>query len=393
MHHYLSIRRFPPCLHLSAADNTAGDPKFRYWKEDEIGRGGYGVVYRAINLDNGEVVAAKTISKTDAGFTPKLASMLQDEIQNMAIFDHVGTSLELPLLMLTERQPHIVNMIFSQGWGEEDPYVEIFMGLKHGSLHDLIVAGKVTMDLLSQCGHEMLQALDHVAYQGIIHRDVKPPNILYTRNGHGNGKKYVFQLTDFGVSKFVEYAGSRQGTTKFMAPEVVLELERRQSPKADVWSLFVSLVFALGIDNYRAATRTSLAARLDAVRAAAKHPSLVPCNEMAMEIPEHRASAAQMLFKCFGGRGLTTPLDQIPPLEPYNDTHRIKLPDLPQAIVPRTTRAQRLLRVPHIQKYNPRHRNSLQGNYRVTKMGATPPKSKRSAKRKATDPASNDENE
>src|SRR4051812_20730164 len=73
-------------------------------------------------------------------------------------------------------QPHIVDYITSQGWDGQE--VEIFMGLKGGTLESIIESGDgLPMSIADSLFPQMLQALDCLAYNGIVHRDVKPENI------------------------------------------------------------------------------------------------------------------------------------------------------------------------------------------------------------------------
>ena len=89
-----------------------------------------------------------------------------------------------------------MDYISSQGW--DGPKVEIFMGPKEGTLESL-VNSKCSIPitkLADTAFHHMLQAIDCLAAKGIIHRDVKPENILYV----SRQDQYHFQLGDFGLS-------------------------------------------------------------------------------------------------------------------------------------------------------------------------------------------------
>lgn len=187
------------------------------------------------------------------------------------------------------------------------------MGLKDGTLRSLILAGThppPVEGLAWTVFHHMLQALDYLTTKGIIHRDVKPDNILYVlKDGH-----YQFQLGDLGLSNEARMAVTRAGTPIFMAPE--LTLGTRQTNKLDVWSLFVTLLWTLNAHGFRAAAQKftgEVEAQDEAVRLA-EMPDLAEIADMGRRDPEKRASAAQMLVKCFKGEGLVTPKNLVPPL-------------------------------------------------------------------------------
>jgi serine/threonine protein kinase len=156
----------------------------------------------------------------------------------------------------------------------------------------------------------MLQALDFLSAHGIIHRDLKPDNILYMSGQNG----YHFQLGDFGLSNFQALAETHAGSPVFMAPEV--HYGGKQSPKADVWSLFVTILWTLDAGGFRRLGGTF--ATYDQVKKTvlsfAKIPELSKVRVMARVDPSLRASAAQMLVRCIDGEGLTTPRSQIPPI-------------------------------------------------------------------------------
>ena len=104
--------------------------------------------------------------------------------------------------------------------------MEIFTCLKQGSVHNLIKEGKFeNYSLLSDFFGQLPSVLSHLNSANVIHRDVKPANILYTflPNGHCE-----FQLADFGLSNTIYDAWSLVGMEQFIAPELLLPWSNKQ---------------------------------------------------------------------------------------------------------------------------------------------------------------------
>ncbi|RMD39621.1 hypothetical protein DV735_g5509, partial [Chaetothyriales sp. CBS 134920] len=101
----------------------------------------------------------------------------------------------------------------------------------------------------------------------------------------------------------------------YMAPEMFQK--GAQTPKLDVWSLFITMLWTLDTEGFR--QKLGRFQSDDDVQEAVLHAAS-NCNtvskiqEMSVINPKERASAAQMLVKCYNGLGLSTPQNQIPPL-------------------------------------------------------------------------------
>jgi serine/threonine protein kinase len=188
------------------------------------------------------------------------------------------------------------------------------MGLKEGTLESLVDSGADASAIANTVFPQMLQALDCIAWEGIIHRDLKPENILYISHPGG---QYQFQLGDFGLCNRVVDATTFAGSRLYMAPEMFGK--EAQTCKLDVWSLFVTMLWVLDIEGFRQTEKAdefkSIGEAQEAVlHAAANVDTILRIREMAVVNPEGRASAAQMLIKCFNGEGLSTPRNQVPAL-------------------------------------------------------------------------------
>ncbi|SPQ25035.1 d2f34b66-dd8f-46a7-872a-657f64aa3809 [Thermothielavioides terrestris] len=259
-----------------------------------IGEGGFGKVYKTIDQASGNPFAVKEVDlRGQAGMDPEVArSALHREIKMMETVSH----------------DHIIECLGTKDFHTDKPL--IFMPLRQGNLHSLVGGGKASQPLCTQVLDQMLRALDYLAFRNYCHRDVKPLNILYQVLGPD---KYLFQLADFGFAKDFRDAKTFCGTSLYLAPE--LYNGQSQTPKMDVWSLFVTMAEILPNCDFPPKSVTSPS---DIIRAA-QEAAAGGCPELqptARVNPMLRASAAQMLVALFHGKGLTTPRNQIPPIEP-----------------------------------------------------------------------------
>jgi len=122
------------------------------------------------------------------------------------------------------------------------------MPLMNGNLKTLIVDAGVPdeFELSNVVLRQMLLALECIAAHDIIHRDVKPENILWEYDEAGN---YRFCLGDFGLSNDPALARTAAGTEPFMAPEVFHR--HPQTSKVDIWSLFATIVWTRTVEFRR----------------------------------------------------------------------------------------------------------------------------------------------
>lgn len=188
------------------------------------------------------------------------------------------------------------------------------MPLRHGNLTSLakdLSKSCIIESLCKQVLEQILKALDYLAFNQLCHRDVKPDNILYIDRGEWT---YHFQLADFGFANHHRLATTMCGTAYFQAPELYPQYGNfPQSPKMDVWSLFASIIAVIPGFNFPPPNAKDYDDVLQAVRATV--PKLSALRAMARENPMYQATAAQILVDRFGGQGLTTPREKVPPIE------------------------------------------------------------------------------
>lgn len=198
-----------------------------YRIEGVVGRGGMGVVYRASESRPVRTVALKVVAPElagDAGFRERFLHEAQ-----------IASSIE---------HPHVVPVLRV---GEEEGRLFIAMRLIRGQdLAAMIrAAGRLEPLVAARLIDQVADALDVAHGQGVVHRDVKPANVLVERHRRG---EHAY-LTDFGLTKsFGSSAGMTStgavvGSTDYMAPEQWKGL--RVDARTDVYSLGCVLFEAL----------------------------------------------------------------------------------------------------------------------------------------------------
>ena len=248
------------------------------------------------------------------------------------------TTASDPLFVLTLLQPHIVRFIFANI--DIDNSVQLFIELKSGSLETLLpVSDPPSMQKIRKTVlRQMLEALDFLASKAILHRDVKPANILYDLLSDSQSDTgYWFQLADFGLCNQSFEARSQVGTQYYMAPEIY-HADGYQTPKIDVWSLFITTMWTLDVDGFRRNPKSYRDVRdfWGVVERTAAN-ELKEIRHMARLSHVERASAVQMLVEHCGGNGLSSSRSSIPALigdEYVNTTyglptHRPFIPSAP----------------------------------------------------------------
>ncbi len=175
----------------------------RYEIVGELGRGAMGVVYKARDPQIDRLVAVKTVSLW--GQQPEeekeFRLRFMNEAQAAGRLHHSG----------------IVG-VFDVGEDPEnlDPYI-VLEYVQGESLHRMLERkNKLPLETALQIAVEIADALDYAHAQGVIHRDVKPANVLITQDGHA-------KIADFGIAKLnlahFTIPGRVLGTPAYMAPE------------------------------------------------------------------------------------------------------------------------------------------------------------------------------
>ena len=252
-------------MSVLSTGSTLGDFKV----EDEVGRGGMGVVYRAVQISLGRPVALKVI-----------AGSLSDNVAFRDRFvreSRMAASLDHP------------NVIPVFAAGETDGVLYIAMRYVDGTDLRSLVAAEGRLDPLRAAGviAQVASALDAAHERGLVHRDVKPANILVAARGGG---EHVY-LTDFGLTKRsasesgLTSAGEWVGTLDYVAPEQLRG--DHVDGRADV--------YALGAVLYETLTGQVPFPRDDDVAKLWAHISDSPpvATDLAPDVPRRLAGVAR----------------------------------------------------------------------------------------------------
>ncbi len=254
---------------MRAGERVAG----RFEIEAEIGAGGMGAVFRARDRASGQLVAVKVLRTAGEGERR-----------------FVREALALAEL----RHPGIVRYIDHGETAEGESYL-VMEWLAGASLEEHLLAGPLAIEECISVVSQVSQALAVAHRRGIVHRDIKPGNLVIDLQG-------VAKIVDFGVVRLrdhdplVTQAGVMMGTPAYMAPEQARG-ERDLDVRADV--------FALGVVLYECLTGVSpfSAEHLMAVLAKVLLEEVRRVEELRPEVPPALAELVHsMLCKDAAGR-------------------------------------------------------------------------------------------
>lgn len=206
-----------------------------------LGKGGCGIVYKAVNVHTGALVAIKKIGKDpeDKPVTDQL-----NEVKILSNLHHVSphTTMEVPRLLNTK--PSIIQYYEAFEDGDE---ICIVMELAVNDLTKHLNSRRqdgrrlsLLLQIVQSVGHQALSAIKYLHEAGITHRDLKDENILVT-NWSQSTDLPTIKIADFGLATLKTKLTSICGTPSWYAPEL-LKAMNSDSPleynnSVDIWTM------------------------------------------------------------------------------------------------------------------------------------------------------------
>ncbi|MFI9775863.1 serine/threonine-protein kinase [Streptomyces sp. NPDC051956] len=252
----------------------------RYRLLSKLGHGGMGTVWRAKD---------ETVDREVAVKEPRVPDHLPER-ERTTVFERMRREARAAARL---DHPAVVNV---HDVAVEDGQPWIVMEFVQGrTLGDALQEGTLSAREAARIGLEVLGALEAAHAAGVLHRDVKPDNVMLGRHDR-------VVLTDFGIAQIegetnLTDTGGFVGSPEFIAPERVLG--QRPGPASDLWSLGVVLYAATeGVSPFRRnntpATLQSVINATPAAPAAAQGPLAEAINGLLAKDPARRPNAARV---------------------------------------------------------------------------------------------------
>ncbi|KAG8718522.1 Suppressor of Sensor Kinase (SLN1) [Ceratobasidium sp. 395] len=234
----LSVER-PEDRSLANLAASSSNVSMRWQQGRFIGAGAFGSVYCAVNLDSGTLMAVKEVRFKDPSSISQLYKQVRDELSVMELLHH----------------PNVVEY-----YGIEVHRDKVYIFEEYcsgGSLADSLSSGRIEDETVTQVyTMQLLEGLEYLHKMGVVHRDIKPDNLLLDHTG-------MIKFADFGAAKVLArnhrsiQHGSRSrtstwnrpsatrqdkqnsltGTPMYMAPEIINNESVGRHGAMDIWSI------------------------------------------------------------------------------------------------------------------------------------------------------------
>jgi anti-anti-sigma factor len=236
---------------------------------EALGRGGMGVVYKALDQRLQRPVALKVLPSRFASGVGNFAQLSRFRVEALAV--------------AKLQNPHIVQ-IYDVGELDGQPYVALEY-VEGGSLAEKLRTERLSPRGAAEMVAKLARAVHHAHEQGVLHRDLKPSNILLTQDGEP-------KIADFGLAKIL---GSQKedvastgygvvlGTPAYMSPEQAAGKVKELGPAADVYGLGAILYALLtGLPPFQGETVMETLAQLATGQVVPPHTiNLVVSDELS----------------------------------------------------------------------------------------------------------------
>ena len=273
----------------------ANNPQYEILRE--LGRGGMGVVYLAKNklMDRLEVL----------------------KVVNKALLDHPGAAERFLREIRSAAKLSHANVVAAYSAVQQGELLAFAMEYVEGQDLASLVKSQGPLPIVNACYYVQQAALglQHAFEKGMVHRDIKPQNLILAREG----KKHIVKVLDFGLAKATREKkedtgltgeGKMLGTPDYIAPEQTLDAAKADI-RADIYSLGCTLYYLLsGRPPFRASS-------LGAMLLAHQMNEAKPLNLESPEVPEELAAVVRKMMAKSPAKRYQTPQHVVEALAPF----------------------------------------------------------------------------